>query len=126
MTLTVEAVLYERCYESLGPLTSHIETLVLEDIYDEDDELQSDLASHPRFPKMELPGLKKIEVAGRHLPSRYILTCFSAMCNSKLPSISLWMTRCKTIGLVQLVGHPIFRNVHTIDIDTGESTNYFI
>jgi hypothetical protein len=129
VTLVVEDELDDYFFRPSYTHTNHIETLVLKNIYVENEHGEDcvpDLRSWPEFPEMGLPGLKRIEVIGDELPLEYILSCFSAICNSKLPSISLWMTCCETMDLVKLVGHPIFRSIHTIDIATSEATNYLV
>ena len=128
VTLTVEAKLDLYSFTSLESLTGHIETLVLDNIYDPHNAhdkrcVPPELLHQPFFPKMELPGLKKIKVYGYHLPEKYIFECFSAICNSKLSSISLYMTHGKSIRLEKLVDHPISQNIHTLEIGNGESVN---
>lgn len=123
VTLVVEAQLEDYSFESLTSLTSHIETLVLGSIYvprtNDEDCVPNDLMYYP-FPKMKLPGLKKVKIVGDDLPVEYILTCFSAIYNAKLPNISLHMERGEELDLVELVSHPIFKKIHTIDIATSE------
>jgi hypothetical protein len=104
--------------------TDHIEHLILDNIYEEDkngeDCVPPVLTCCPSVSEMELPGLKKIEVVGGDLPQAYIFTFFDAICNPKLPSCSLRVTECEAIDLLDLVICPIFRNLHTINIATGE------
>jgi hypothetical protein len=123
VTLIVETRLAGYSFECLEYLTSHIEILVLDSI--EDQALRC-LRDDATFPEMELPGLKQINVIGDDLPQGYILECFSAICNSKLPRISLHMKQGEALNLVKLVRHPIFRIIHTIDIATGEAANHSV
>jgi hypothetical protein len=128
VTLVVDSGLNRYCFKSLETL-SHVETLVLDNIHDDDQGrwvVPDSLRHNPYFPRMELPGLKVINVVGEYLPAKYILTCLNALYNSKLPSISLGMRSYETIDLVALVSLPIFRSIHSITIATGESAIYFV
>jgi hypothetical protein len=129
VTLVVESDLDGYHFETLETL-SHVKTLVLGNIYVENDKgrycVPDELRWDPSFPRLELPGLKKIKVVGDDLPSNYILTCLNEIYNSKLPSISLWMAKGETIDLVALVSLPIFRRIYKITIATGEPAIYFV
>jgi hypothetical protein len=128
VTLVVETLLRSYLFKPLELPTDHIEYLVLDNIYEEDsdgeDYVPDNLSYNLRIPEMELPGLKGIELVGWDLPPNYILAFFDAICNPRLPSISLKTTRCEEIDLMKLVRHPIFRNLHTINIDTGEPVDH--
>lgn len=136
VTLVVVAQLEGFSFDSLTYLTSHIETLVLANIYvpltDDEDGVPDDLRDRPFFPSMELPGLKQVKVVGGDLPKEYILECFSAICNYRLPSFSLHLRRDQTLDIVRFVRHPIFRDIHTFDVDididvpTCEYVNYWV
>jgi hypothetical protein len=129
VTLVVGDLLDDYSFKSLASLTSHIETLVLDNFYvfrDDETFIPHNLWEDPFFPEMKLPGLKEIKIIGRDLPSEYIFECFSAICNPKLPSISLYLTYPDNIWLGKLVNHPICRSIHTMDIDSGESGNYSV
>ena len=129
VTLIVEDLLDDYSFTSFASLTSHIETLVLDNFYifrDGKAITLRGLRHVPFIPKMKLPGLKEIEIIGHDLPSKYIWACFSAICNSKLPRISLYMTPHHAITLSYLVNHPISRRIHTLDIPSCESVNYSV
>jgi hypothetical protein len=125
--LVAEAEIYYPRFEPLKLPTHHIETLVLGNIYveiDGEDYIPDDIAYHPSVQKMKLPGLKKIEVVGHDLPLDYILAFFDAIHYRKFPSVSLWMRNRHKIDLVKLVRNPLFRKLHTIDINTGETADH--
>jgi hypothetical protein len=129
VTLVVEDLLDNYSFKSLASLTSHIETLVLDNFYvfrGDEAFIPHNLREDPFFPKMKLPGLNEVKIIGHDLPSEYIFECFSAICNRKLPSISLYLTCRDNIRLEKLVNHPICRSIHTMDIASGESGNYSV